>query len=109
MLVPRSTMTMNDDRRAKDDAFRLAGNGASQPDQLAWLDERLATHRSGLAAGLAISIGLAPRKLGKADLDLDETESAARREARRGFDPSGWAVDQTARMLLVLVELRRRR
>ncbi len=51
---------------------------------------------------LAIAIGLAPRKVGKADLDLTAAEFQAAQDVRPGLDPGGWSVDQTARILLVL-------
>jgi hypothetical protein len=101
MHVPRSTITVEEiaARKAMLSAWlerRLAA------DHLAWLRERLAKIAAGSHQDLAISIGLAPRKVGKADLDLNERERSEAKDARRGFDPSGWAVDQTARVLMVL-------
>jgi len=70
---------------------------------LAWLDEQLT--KLGAAAGdrdLYIALGLAPRKLGKADLELSAAELEAAGKARLGWDPRGWSVDQAARILILL-------
>jgi hypothetical protein len=69
----------------------------------AWLDEQLA--KLGAAAGdrdLYIALGLVPRKLGKADLELSAAGLKAAGEARPGWDPRGWSVDQAARILILL-------
>lgn len=76
-------------------------------DALAWLDQQIGVIATGeklLQLGLAI--GLAPRKLGKADLDLSEDEEASARAARQDFDPTGWSVDQAGRALFVLASYR---
>lgn len=82
----------------------LRGWLARQLDEpaAAWLDEQLA------AAGtddrrLYLAIGLAPRKLGKGDLDLEADDYAAAAAVRPGWDPSGWSIDQAARIALLLV------
>lgn len=51
---------------------------------------------------LYLSIGLVPRKLGKADLELTVADFAAANEARPGWSPAGWSVDQAARVALLL-------
>ena len=69
----------------------------------AWLDEQRA--KLGAAPGdrdLYIALGLAPRKLGKADLALSAADLEAASEARAGWDPRGWSVDQAARILILL-------
>lgn len=43
-----------------------------------------------------------PRHLGKQDLSLSEADLRLATEARRGWDPAGWSLDQAARALLVL-------
>ena len=74
-----------------------------QPAQLAWLDDQIGRIASATAGpALALAVGLAPRKLGKADLALDEAEIAAGSKLRPGLDPSGWSIDQAARILFVL-------
>jgi hypothetical protein len=52
---------------------------------------------------LAMAIGLAPRKLGKADLALSQAEIETGTTLRPGLDAAGWSVDQAARMLFMLV------
>ncbi len=71
----------------------------------AWFDEQLA-RAGGADRDLYLAIGLAPRKLGKADLALDAGELAAADAARPGWNPAGWSVDQAARVALLLVSAR---
>jgi hypothetical protein len=81
----------------------LRGWLARQMDEaaLAWLDGQLA--KAGDAdRDLYLAIGLAPRKLGKADLDLGVDDLAAADAARPGWSPAGWSVDQAARIALLL-------
>ncbi|PWT87117.1 MAG: hypothetical protein C5B58_00225 [Acidobacteria bacterium] len=47
---------------------------------------------------LAMAIGLAPRRLGKADLALTSDDKAQATALRPGLDPSEWSVDQVARI-----------
>lgn len=47
---------------------------------------------------LATSIGLAPRRLGKADLPLTADDRALATALRPGLDPTDWSVDQLARI-----------
>jgi hypothetical protein len=49
-----------------------------------------------------MTVSLVHRKLGKADLALRDEDLARARAARPGWDPTGWSVDQAARILLVL-------
>ncbi|MEM9522821.1 MAG: EboA domain-containing protein [Pseudomonadota bacterium] len=51
---------------------------------------------------LYIFMGLAPRRLGKADLALDAADLAAADAAHPGWRPSGWSIDGAARVLAVL-------
>jgi len=48
------------------------------------------------------ALGMAPRKLGKADLHPTAAELQAAQALRQGLDPSEWSVDQTARMAFTL-------
>ena len=69
----------------------------------AWLRERLeqlAQARGELA--LDIAFGLAPRKLGNADLNLDDADLHAAGRVRPGWQPRGWSVAQAARVLMLL-------
>lgn len=72
-------------------------------EALAWLDQQIKVLEAGQRPQqLAIAIGLAPRKVGKADLDLTAEELQAAQDARPNLDPGGWSADQAARILLVL-------
>ncbi|HET7410964.1 MAG TPA: EboA domain-containing protein [Paracoccaceae bacterium] len=51
---------------------------------------------------LHILLGLAPRRLGKADLALSDADRAEAHAARPGWDPSGWSVDGAARTAALL-------
>lgn len=69
---------------------------------LAWF--RDAVHKVVHAAGdraLGTAIGLAPRKLGRADLALTPDDVARAAALRPGFDPRDWSVDQLARVALM--------
>jgi hypothetical protein len=69
-----------------------------------WVRERL----DALAAGaprrdLHIFLGLAPRRLGKADLLFRDADHIAAEAARRGWRVTGWSLDGAARVLALLV------
>jgi hypothetical protein len=67
--------------------------------QNAWLDEQLANLDEDPSDGtLAIALGMAPRRLGKADL---QCVPAAAHAALAGWDPRGWSVVDAARVLLL--------
>lgn len=69
----------------------------------AWLDERLAKLAAvGADRDLHIGLGMSPRRLGKADLDLDAGDLERAERARPGWDPRGWSVDEAARILMLL-------
>jgi hypothetical protein len=73
----------------------------------AWLEAQVALIGTGeRPLQLSVAIGLAPRKVGKADLDLTEAEMEAGRAVRPGLDATGWSVDQAARILLALASYR---
>lgn len=90
---------------------------SDQPGELitAWLTRQLDGATSEWLAGqlakleadpsdrnLAITLGMIPRKLGKGDLQLSGDDLAAAKSARDGWDPSGWSVDEAARILAML-------
>ncbi len=50
---------------------------------------------------LGTAIGLAPRRLGRADLALTSAEAARAAALRPGFDPRDWSIDQLARVALM--------
>jgi hypothetical protein len=83
----------------------LAGwvRAALEGERRAWFDATLAAlHAGGGERELARALGLAPRKLGKADLALPADHVAAAGRVRPGFDPSGLTIDQAARIAFLL-------
>lgn len=76
---------------------------AATPEALAWLDEAAAKLTAGAPdRDLYLAVSLAPRKLGKSDLSLDEAALAAAEAARPGWRPAGWSADQAGRLVLLL-------
>lgn len=70
---------------------------------LKWLRERRSELRNGGPEWkLFTSFSAVPRFLGKADLELSGDDLSRANEARFGWDPSGWSVDQAGRTLLIL-------
>jgi hypothetical protein len=68
-----------------------------------WFDEQLGKLGGEVRdRDLYVALGLVPRKLGKADLDLEKADLEAAGRARPGWDPRGWSVDQAARILILL-------
>lgn len=64
-----------------------------------WFEDELAKLVAGpTARGQDLLLGLIPRRLGKADLLLEPSDLAAARRARAGWDPTGWSVDEAARI-----------
>jgi len=71
--------------------------------QWAWLQTRLtAIVQSNSEKELYIALGMAPRKLGKADLALSDTELEKAHALNSGWNPSDWSVDGAARVLTLL-------
>jgi hypothetical protein len=82
---------------------------AQAGEEAGWISEGL----DRLAAGaperdLHIFLGLAPRRLGKADLMLTEADLRAADAARPGWRLGGWSIDGAARVLGLLVHGRNR-
>ncbi len=72
-------------------------------DQASWFTERLEALGAGAAEReLHIVLGLAPRRLGKADLALTAADEAAAEAARPGWRPQGWSIDGAARVAALL-------
>jgi hypothetical protein len=69
---------------------------------LSWVHDRQAMIRSGDKRGLYLAFGMVPRKVGKADLSLTHDELSAANNARDGWNPSGWSVDQAVRTVFIL-------
>lgn len=69
-----------------------------------WLGDTLANLADGAPEkALHVVLGLAPRRLGKADLGLSPADLRAADAARPGWDPSDWSLDGAARVLALLV------
>ena len=70
---------------------------------LAWFRDAIdnVVHASSDRA-LGVAIGLAHRKLGRADLALSSADAARAAALRPGFDPRDWSVDQLARVALMV-------
>jgi hypothetical protein len=69
-----------------------------------WFDKRVeGMSADGSDRALQIALGLAPHRLGRCDLSLVQSDLAAAAEARPGWDPRDWSVDQAARILFLLV------
>ncbi len=71
-------------------------------DQVVWLKERMEKIAQGDQKALFLAFGMVPRKLGKADLNLSESDLKSAASARPGWNPGRWTVDQAARVRLVL-------
>lgn len=69
---------------------------------MGWVRERQNVIRSGDTKAFYLAFGLAPRKVGKADLALDSDGLTATAKVRPGWDARGWSVDQAVRTLFVL-------
>ena len=77
--------------------------------QEGWFAERLEALGAGAAEReLHIVLGLAPRRLGKADLALTEADEAAAEAVRPGWRPRGWSIDGAARVAALLAYRGRR-
>jgi hypothetical protein len=73
------------------------------PAALDWLQQQINQIRqSDNDNTLFKALGMAARKLGKADLALSAQDLAQACLLRPGFDPSGWSVDLAARVALIL-------
>ena len=55
---------------------------------------------------LGVAIGVVPRRLGKAALQLSADDLAQAAALRLGFDPGDWSVDQLARIALMVASYR---
>jgi hypothetical protein len=70
---------------------------------MAWFRETIARIRREPAGdALAVAIGLAPRRLGKADLTLTPDDRARATQSRKDLDPGEWSVDQAARIAFMV-------
>jgi hypothetical protein len=68
-----------------------------------WFDEQLLKLEAApTEKDFHLSLGYAPRRLGKADLALGSQELTTAAAARAGWDPGDWSVDQAARIAMIL-------
>lgn len=73
------------------------------PEQAAWVNRSLDALAQGAPdRDLYIFLGYAPRKLGKADLELSGKDLADANVAQSGWSPKGWSIDGAARVLALL-------
>jgi hypothetical protein len=72
---------------------------AASENGISWFRNTIESIRSRSGKDvLARAIGLAPRQLGKADLQLTQHDMARATALRSGLDPSDWSIDQAARI-----------
>jgi hypothetical protein len=71
-------------------------------DAKTWLAPALSAIGANDARALALAWGLAPRKVGKAELALSPSDLAAADRAVAGWNPRAWSVDQIVRARLLL-------
>jgi hypothetical protein len=75
---------------------------------LEWLTGKIeAAERGKAAPGFFVAFSTAPRRVGRAALALSGEELEQAAEARPGWQPAHWTVDQAARTRLVLAALSR--
>lgn len=67
----------------------------------AWLDEKRGQVAEGDTRALFLAFGMAPRKFGKDLLEISDRDQEHATDAREGWVPRGWSIDQAARTLLL--------
>jgi hypothetical protein len=76
---------------------------AGSDDATSWFRRAIESVRDASDGNaLAAAIGLAPRRVGKADLSLTPDDRARARALRVGLDPGDWSIDQLARSALMV-------
>ena len=71
-------------------------------EQNAWLDAQLAAlARDAPDSALDVTLGMIPRRLGKAELALSDADHDAAARALEGWAPLGWSVADAARILVL--------
>lgn len=69
-----------------------------------WVGDTLAKLSDGVPEpALHLFLGLAPRRLGKADLSLSTADLVEAAAAKPGWDPSDWSLDGAARVLALCI------
>jgi len=74
---------------------------ATDPAQQ-WLDEQKAMVAANDTQALFLGVGLSRRKMGRHDLELTQRDLDNAAEARPGWFPKYWTLDQAARVLLLI-------
>ena len=70
---------------------------------LAWLDAEIERQQAGVdERKLIIALGMAGRKIGRADLVLAESDRLEARAVRRDWQPEFWGTDEAARATILL-------
>ncbi|MEM7428734.1 MAG: EboA domain-containing protein [Pseudomonadota bacterium] len=73
------------------------------PEQADWFNTVIEDLSGGAPErDLHIALGLAPRKLGRGDLVLSDTDLEDAETARDGWNPGGWSIDGAARVAALL-------
>jgi len=72
------------------------------PAEWQWLTERTQDGASTSDKVIFITLGLIPRRLGRADLDLGPADLEDAQASCEGWNPRGWSVDGAARVLVLL-------
>lgn len=76
--------------------------GRASQENYTWLTGQIEkVQRANSDRDLHITMGLIPRKFGRADLSLTAEEMAAAASARQHWNPSGWSIDTAARILVL--------
>jgi hypothetical protein len=72
-------------------------------DAMQWLDDEIARQEAGAdERRLGIALGLASRKLGRAELKLGADDIATAQQLRPGWQPQSWSAAEAARVVLWL-------
>jgi RimJ/RimL family protein N-acetyltransferase len=75
----------------------------SAPAASAWLDAEIQRQQAGLdERKLIIALGMAGRKIGRADLSLSEDDRLEAGALRAGWQPEFWGTDEAARAAILL-------
>jgi hypothetical protein len=76
---------------------------AAPPDAMAWLDAEIARQKAGGdERKLIIALGMAGRKLGRAELALSDRDKEAAQAVRSSWQPDLWGIDEAARAAILL-------
>jgi hypothetical protein len=71
-------------------------------DDWDWLTGRVSAGPATGDKDIFITLGLIPRRLGRADLDLGPADLEEAQAACQGWNPRGWSVDGAARVMVLL-------